>query len=48
MEMSTNARIVSDALKFANQSNEKIDSMQKQTETEEQEAEEEKTTDGIY
>jgi hypothetical protein len=31
MEMSTNAGIVSDALKFVNQSKEKISTMQKQT-----------------
>src|ERR671925_1902876 len=34
MDMSTNAGIVSDALKFVNQSEKKIDDMQKQTESE--------------
>jgi predicted transcriptional regulator len=55
MEMSTNAGIVSDALKFVNQSQQKINTMQKQTaeeteteETEGIEAEEEKTTEGVY
>jgi DNA-binding transcriptional regulator LsrR (DeoR family) len=55
MEMSTNAGIVSDALKFVNQSQQKINTMQKQTaeeteteETEGIEAEEEKTTKGVY
>jgi DNA-binding transcriptional regulator LsrR (DeoR family) len=48
MDMSTNAGIVSDALKFVNQSEKKINGLQKQTETEEQEAEEETTTSGVY
>ena len=48
LEMSTNAGIVSDALKFVNQSKERINSMQKQT-TEKQETEtEEATTNGVY
>jgi hypothetical protein len=47
LEMSTNAGIVSDALKFVNQSKEKISSMQKQTE-QEAETEEANTTSGVY
>ena len=41
MDMSTNAGIFSDALKFVNQSKEKINNMQKQTEETETEEEEE-------
>ena len=53
MEMSTNAGIVSDALKFVNQSEKKINNMQKQTadETEEEietETEEATTANGVY
>src|SRR5919108_3205303 len=49
MEMSTNAGIVSDALKFVNQSKEKINDMQKQTEEETEETKEESTTtSGVY
>ena len=44
MEMSTNAGIVSDALKFVNQSEKKINNMQKQTAEETEEAESETTT----
>jgi transposase len=47
MEMSTNDGIVSDALKFVNQSKEKIDSM-RPTVGETTEAEEAATTNGIY
>jgi predicted transcriptional regulator len=47
LEMSTNAGIVSDALKFVNQSKERINSMQKQTEEEKTE-EETTTTSGVY
>ena len=50
MDMSTNAGIVSDALKFVNQSEKKIDDMQKQTESEIKEEEEttKSTTNGVY
>jgi hypothetical protein len=48
MEMSTNAGIVSDALKFVNQSKEKINTMQKQTAEETEETEEATTTSGVY
>ena len=53
MDMSTNAGIVSDALKFVNQSEKKINNMQKQTadETEEEietETEEATTANGVY
>jgi hypothetical protein len=55
MDISTNAGIFSDALKFVNQSKEKINNMQKQTEeteTEEEEEEEEEeeatTTNDVY
>ena len=49
MEMSTNADIVSDALKFVNQSKQKIDTLQKlderiQGQQQQQVAEEEETT----
>jgi DNA-binding transcriptional regulator LsrR (DeoR family) len=47
MEMSTNAGIVSDALKFVNQSKEKINTMQKQT-IEEIEETEATTTSNVY
>src|SRR5215208_645142 len=51
LEMSTNAGIVSDALRFVNQSKKKINDMQKQT-AEEKKTEEEKTetttTSGVY
>ena len=48
LEMSTNAGIVSDALKFVNQSKEKINDMQKQTAEEKTEEETETTTSGVY
>ena len=48
MEMSTNADIVSDALKFVNQSKEKISSMQKQTIEETEETETEEAANGVY
>ena len=47
MEMSTNAGIVSDALKFVNQSQQKINTMQKQT-AEETETETEEAANGVY
>ena len=47
MEMSTNAGIVSAALKFVNQSKEKINNIQKQTEKTEN-IEEEITTNGVF
>ena len=47
MDMSTNAGIVSDALKFVNQSEKKINNMQKQTE-ETEETKEEATTNGVF
>ena len=46
MDLCTNAGIVSDALKFVNQSKEKIDTMRSQTETEE--TEEATSTNGVY
>jgi len=52
MEMSTNAGVVSDALKFVNQSGRKINTMQKLDErieaTKEEREKEEQTTDGMY
>jgi hypothetical protein len=48
MEMSTNAGIVSDALKFINQSKEKISSMQKQTIEETEETETEEAANEVY
>jgi hypothetical protein len=48
MEMSTNAGIVSDALKFVNQSEKKINGMQKQTAEETETEEEATTTSGVY
>ena len=49
LEMSTNAGIVSDALKFVAQSLQKIDTWQKLGECLlQQEEEEEKTTEGVY
>jgi hypothetical protein len=48
MEMSTNAGIVSDALKFVNQSEKKIDSMQSVIEEESAEETETTTTSGVY
>jgi IS30 family transposase len=48
LEMSTNAGIVSDALKFVNKSKEKINNMQKQTAEETETESEETTTNGVY
>src|SRR5215208_5718967 len=51
LEMSTNAGIVSDALKFVNQSKQKIDSLQPEEKTgpeTETETEEATTTSGVY
>jgi predicted transcriptional regulator len=50
MELCTNAGIVSDALKFVNQSREKINTLRPQTKTEETEIETEETTttSGVY
>ena len=51
VEMSTNAGIVSDALKFVNQSKQKINTMRRQTEEiepETEEAEEDATPGGVY
>ena len=45
MDMSTNAGIVSDALKFVNQSQQKIDALKKIEKTETEEATD---TDGVY
>ena len=44
MELCTNAGIVSDALKFVNQSQQKINTLRPQTE----ETEEEATANGVY
>ncbi len=48
MEMSTNAGIVSDVLKFVNQSQQKIDTLKKTDEGIEATRIEEKTTEGVY
>jgi hypothetical protein len=50
LDMSTNAGIVSDALKFVNQSEKKINDMQRQTaeETETETGEEATATSGVY
>jgi hypothetical protein len=48
MEMSTNAGIVSDALKFVNQSKEKISNLQPEIKTEDATEAEATTTSGVY
>ena len=48
LEMSTNAGIVSDALKFVTQSEQKINTMRSQSKPETEETEEETTTSGVY
>jgi hypothetical protein len=48
MEMSTNAGIVSDALKFVNQSKEKISNLQPEIKTEDATEAKATTTSGVY
>jgi hypothetical protein len=49
MELSTNGMVISDAIKFVTQSQQKIDTLQKLDEClRQQEEEEEKATEGVF
>ena len=48
LDMTTNARVISDAMKFVTQKKEQLDTLQKIDETTEGEEAEERTTNGVF